>query len=978
MRIVKDTLKKDILKKYIFVAISFLLLIYFEELIFSQTYIIINNLENINNIFLEVLLLILSAILCIIFFYKLFIDSYLPSFFQKYIGFGILIFYLLLNKKYQIPLAEESEKLLNINYLLYFLLPVFVFCFFYTVLFFSKLSEKYWPSYDRFSSNNYLNDDPIISSKVDLLEYEPKVKNLLKIFNEENFKKSFTVGIVGPWGNGKSSFINMAIEKLKDENKANKVIISFMPYLNHNEDDIINEFFTVFSNQLKKYSGKLSNQFIKYAEKITDAYKSKNPIKIFENHITNTNDMSAIDLYHSINSTLSEIDKQIIVFIDDLDRLTGKEILQVLKLIRNTADFSNTFFVVTMDKDYVLNRLKTENIISSSRFVDKFFQIEIFLPEIDQTKLRDFVYKKLLKSQLITIEGFEANMHKGFNHQDNLFYDYIKNLRDAKRIINQIIFDYVFLKEVIDFKDFMNFTYFKLKFPKFMELLNQNRGYFLELSNGEYKLQTENKAKNQEFNLFDMLGRGFDYSLLVKNYPILSKLKVDDKKLRKKLDIDFYDNLLLLKTLAYLFGEENKVESIGSIKKENNFRMLMEQKTFENVLLESEFKALINQNEKSFIEEYIKRFSAKNKLNQLLNRLDYFDTDDNNKIKRLLNILLRIFNSKDSHEINEYELYEKIFLLIDKLVSQYKTGEKEEKKDKIDTVVFKNEILNENNKLLILCKILESRETKNSWGLDENYLSQIGLELFEKYLEQFNQKSWKVTDFSLYRYYHTLKEIDGTKEELNSRIKEFWTDKKIELLCAQSIEMSSFSLLAFKISNVVDEIFGNKNEFLELIRNQGFKDDKSIKEFLEFFELCEITNFNQFLKFNFKSSELMKKRIEQNANILGRSNYDEYENIAQVILETNSKDFFELVKNNKELFEIAPYSIYTKENTYYLLINFNVETLEKSLLLFKEKIHKVISRDFSIEFLNKNVLIMNKFIKSDDKKQYFEIRSIQK
>ena len=620
MKILKDILNKDILKKYLLVVISFLIFIYFEKVIFLHTKSLLNNFQNINNIFLEVLLLSLSIILSILFFYKLFVDSYLPSFYQKYIGFSLLILYLLLNDEYNIPLhLEESEKLLNINYPLYLLLPVFVFCFFYTILFFAKLSEKYWPSYNAISNINYLSDDPITSSKIDLLEYEPKVNQLLKVINEENFQKSFAIGIVGPWGNGKSSFINMAKEKLENENGTKKIIISFMPYLNHKEVDIINEFFTVISNRLKKYSGKLSNEFLKYARKVSDAYKNKNPLNLFENHITNTNSTSAVDLYNSINSTLSEIDKKIIVFVDDLDRLTGTEIMQILKLIRNTADFRNTFFVVAMDKDYVLSRLKSENIISSPRFVDKFFQIEIFLPDIDQTKLRDFVYEKLLNSSLTSIKDFEVNLNKGFNHQNNLFYDYIKNLRDAKRLVNQIIFDYVFIKESIDFKDFMNFTYFKLKFPKFIQLLNQNRNYFLNISHGEYKLQKENGDNNNNFNLFKMLGRGFDYKSLEKKYSILDQLKVEDKKLKDILNLDFYDNLLLLKTLAYLFGEENKVENISSIKKENNFRMLMQQKTFEHILLENEFTALINEVKDSTIEEYINKLNDKNKLNQLLN-----------------------------------------------------------------------------------------------------------------------------------------------------------------------------------------------------------------------------------------------------------------------------------------------------------------------------------------------------------------------
>ena len=50
---------------------------------------------------------------------------------------------------------------------------------------------------------------------------------------------------------------------------------------------------------------------------------------------------------------ISAIGKKIVVLIDDLDRLTVDEIMEVLKLITKNAAFKDTVFITTYDKKYI-------------------------------------------------------------------------------------------------------------------------------------------------------------------------------------------------------------------------------------------------------------------------------------------------------------------------------------------------------------------------------------------------------------------------------------------------------------------------------------------------------------------------------------------------------------------------------------------------------------------------------------------------
>jgi len=59
------------------------------------------------------------------------------------------------------------------------------------------------------NTNEFKNDDPIFKFDDDRLGYLPIIKRLSGILITEKHKKSFSVGLIGPWGNGKSSVINL-------------------------------------------------------------------------------------------------------------------------------------------------------------------------------------------------------------------------------------------------------------------------------------------------------------------------------------------------------------------------------------------------------------------------------------------------------------------------------------------------------------------------------------------------------------------------------------------------------------------------------------------------------------------------------------------------------------------------------------------------------------------------------------------------
>lgn len=822
-------------------------------------------------------------------FTKLITNKYKPSLSEYFFisVFALLIIYYRFNfngLNWNLHDVFKSN-IITCKYLDLILLLVF-FHFNFTAIILIRNSRK-----EELPFINFLvNDDPITNKEQDQLNYSPTVDKLSEILLNEKHPKSISIGLIGPWGNGKSSVIQLVKNKIDSSDKLlnNDIIaIHFLPYLNHNEKDIINEFFTILSNALSPFNGRLSNHLVDYSQKLTDLYNNKSIQGFLENSITNYSKSSACELYENINCMLEETGKKIIVFIDDLDRLNQKEILQTLKLIRNTANFTNTFFVVAMDKQYVIRRLSEKSNILDRKFVDKFFQLEVYLPEIENKTIKKYFIKELEIPFNPSPADFKERLQAAMNDSELLFEDYVKNFRDAKRAINQIKFDLARFQEdfaYLNLKDFINFIFFKLKFPGVIKQLNDNRWDFLTMdtSKGIYNLIKSNAEDNQKTkDIFDLLSEeSINSPLYLKKYQLFQELL--DGKTRDKIKepkITTSEKILVIKTLAHLFGEENSALSPDSIKKSNNFDMLMQQRIFTHFFKQSEFEQLFTV-EKNALKIEITRIKDEEKTDQLLNRLEHYKTDDPEKMKRIIEYLIIIYetNNDNAYSLDVYKLIEKFTSdLYDSIakpeITPYLTW--------LDQAIFSNSGYSQKTRLMLLSNIWKIRDYNNVWYLQESYIVKKTVELYKEYLKKYDNTLWDVNDYKTYLVYHTVKEIDPA---INAALVDFWRHNNIELLCAQITEPDSFSNTAFKVSDTAAQIFGSFGEFIVFVESHPDRSKASIIEFLELFNLLQCINFAYALEFDFQNSALMLQKIEHWKQVQGRKDYNKEKRYPQVII----------------------------------------------------------------------------------------------
>ena len=107
-------------------------------------------------------------------------------------------------------------------------------------------------------------------------------------------------------------------------------------------------------------------------------------------------------------------------------------------------------------------------------------------------------------------------------------------------------------------------------------------------------------------------------------------------------------------------------------------------------------------------------------------------------------------------------------------------------------------------------------------NIKEEYVTEKAKKFYGTYLVE-KKDLWPVSDYSFYGVYHDLKIISNIKKDLTERMKKFWEANNVELLCAQTLNIDSFSISAFNISDFIIEIFIKYNDYLDFIKNQKTK-----------------------------------------------------------------------------------------------------------------------------------------------------------
>lgn len=328
------------------------------------------------------------------------------------------------------------------------LLDALVFCVAMYILFAvvfnnsSNLGSGFKPEEGQFK---FYHDRPLESNDIDELEFKNTSKDFFnKIKNTlSDRKESFSIGIRGVWGEGKSSFIFLLTKEFEKESD-DFIVLRYNPRHAKSRDLIQLEFFQLLYDELKQYDFRFSSSFNNYLKAINviDSTSIFDFLKQGHDAVFDKEDEKS-----KINNALTRINKRVVIFIDDLDRLLDDEIIEVFKLIDGNASFNNMLFITAYDREYV-NKILEKYKHGTGDFIDKFFTVEKSLPYVPKSAYTNYLIRQLKKNFKDNVIDEQYNYVAVFSEKN------LRTLRDCKRFLNRFIDDYKEKSRGVDFIDF--------------------------------------------------------------------------------------------------------------------------------------------------------------------------------------------------------------------------------------------------------------------------------------------------------------------------------------------------------------------------------------------------------------------------------------------------------------------------------------------------------------------------------------------
>lgn len=188
---------------------------------------------------------------------------------------------------------------------------------------------------------------------------------------------SFAIAILGQWGVGKTSLINVLLKEL-DMNSSYSIVIK--PLLTDDKESLLKSFYDQLQELFKKeriYTGKGSHLQVYYRSvmKIIQSVK----IPSFEYFSSNSNETlhsakKAVQL--QINELLKKKEskpKAITILIDDFDRSNEKIVHSILAFIYEVANFNGCMVVFALDYEKLIEKGINEKYLE--KFIYKRFDL---------------------------------------------------------------------------------------------------------------------------------------------------------------------------------------------------------------------------------------------------------------------------------------------------------------------------------------------------------------------------------------------------------------------------------------------------------------------------------------------------------------------------------------------------------------------------------------------------------------------------
>ncbi len=231
-------------------------------------------------------------------------------------------------------------------------------------------------------------DSPLINPEDDCLDRKRIAERIFALINETPFNTHLRIGVLGPWGSGKTTILNFIKHQCEKENP----VAFFCPWQFNSREEARKGFVSSLESSLDLWKKppfwksfkikRVSKSIVKILLAIVGLKYGF--AKVIDNLIFISPKSQLKKRKQNVNKELKEIlgdKKRFYIFIDDLDRSEPTIVYDMLMLLNEIVDLDRCIYIIGLDVKTISEVLRERlGHINSRDFIDKIINYRFELP----------------------------------------------------------------------------------------------------------------------------------------------------------------------------------------------------------------------------------------------------------------------------------------------------------------------------------------------------------------------------------------------------------------------------------------------------------------------------------------------------------------------------------------------------------------------------------------------------------------------
>lgn len=340
--------------------------------------------------------------------------------------------------------------------------------------------------------DQYIADQPISGKAEDRFNRSFFATRIAETIATRIDPSSIVLGLFGPWGDGKTSVLEMMQEALGSY--PNAIVVRFNPWHFQSEDLLLRGFFATLADAMgqslpnvKEKAGDLLKKYgnvLSLASLTVGGVVQLRPGDAVKGVGEAMSNVGLDELRKRIERMLDDANKRLVILIDDIDRLDREETHAIFKLVKLSASFRHTSYVLAFDDAVVSaalgERYGAGGASAGRAFLEKIIQVPLHLPPADENSLRQLALEGVQNAlNQAGIELTQAQIDAFIRHFDDALLPRLETPRRAKLFSNALMFALPILKGEVNPVDLMLIEGIRVLYPLLYTGIRENSQLFL-------------------------------------------------------------------------------------------------------------------------------------------------------------------------------------------------------------------------------------------------------------------------------------------------------------------------------------------------------------------------------------------------------------------------------------------------------------------------------------------------------------------